>query len=187
MKEGVRFLGIDDSSFDFKDEEASLIGVLYRGTEFIEQIKISQVDIDGGNADNAVLQIFNKVDNPGQVKAVLLDGISFGGFNIVDLEFLAEETEKPVIAVTSNRPDREEFLETMKRKDTLTPDKKEKFEKLNELERVELKHGDVYIQYRGTDSATAQEIIESSTVKGLTPEPVRVAHLIGEEISEVKD
>lgn len=178
MKTGIRVLGIDDGAFDFEDSSTVLTGVVYRGTEFIEDIVMGEVSVDGEDATEKVLRLFDRCNNPRQIKAVLIDGISFAGFNIVDIRRLARETGKPVIAVTSNRPDREKFKQVMER--TGNPDSK--FDALDEPEEIGLKDGTVFVQFEGADIEQVKQIIENSTIHGLTPEPIRVAHLIGKAV-----
>lgn len=175
MKTGIRVLGIDDAAFEFDDDDTFLTGVVYRGTEFIEDIVSAPVTVDGEDATSRVIELFNQCNNPLQVKAIILDGISFGGFNIVDLEKVVEETGKPVVAVTSNRPRKKDFQDTMER----TGNFDEKFEDFDDAREVELKEGKVYLQFSGTSFEDSAEIIRKSTIHGLTPEPIRVAHMIG--------
>ncbi len=175
MKQGIRVLGIDDAAFSFDDDETFLTGVVYRGTEFIEDIVATPVTVDGEDSTEKVVEIFRACQNTLQVKAILLDGISFAGFNIVDLDDVTEETGKPVIAVTANEPDRDDFRATMERTDNFD----EKFDKFEDAREIELKDGKVYIQFSGVSFESAKKIVENSTIHGLTPEPIRVAHMIG--------
>jgi len=180
MKEGARILGIDDAAFEFEDEETFLTGVVYRGTEFIEDIVTTEIEVDGDEATEKIMELFRSCKNTAQVKAVLLDGISFAGFNIVDIEEVSREIERPVIVVTSNQPDREDFRETMERTDNYD----ETFEDFSEAQEVELKDGISYIQFAGTDLEEAEDIVRSSMIHGLTPEPIRVAHMIGRSLRD---
>ncbi len=182
-KKGIRVLGIDDGAFEFEEEETFLTGVVYRGTEFIEDIAITKVDVDGYDATESVLQLFERCQNHDQIKAVLIDGISFAGFNIVDIDEVWEKTGKPVVAVTSNRPDRESFRETMERTDNVD----ERFEKFGDPEEVGLKDGEVFVQYRGAELDEVRGFVRASTIHGLSPEPIRVAHMIGKAMAEGAD
>ncbi len=175
MKPGIRILGIDDGAFEFEDSQTYLTGVVYRGTEFIEDIVATRVEVDGYDATEKVLELYRSCQNQTQIKALMVDGVSFAGFNVVDIHQVAAETGKPVIAVTSNRPDMESFRQTMER----TGNRDESFDRLDEPEEVELKDGTVYVQFAGTDLEDTGSYIENSTIHGLTPEPVRVAHMIG--------
>jgi len=109
MKEGIRVLGIDDAPSKRTDEQTFLTGVVYRGTEFIEDIKTENIRVDGEESTQKVISLHGKCNNPGQIRAVLIDGISFPGSNIVDIEKVSEEIEKPVITVKADKPDKEEF------------------------------------------------------------------------------
>ena len=42
----------------------------------------------------------------GHVRAVLLNGIAFGGFNVVDIHALAEALARPVLVVARRAPRR---------------------------------------------------------------------------------
>lgn len=176
MKDGIRVLGIDDAAFDLEDDETFLTGVVYRGTEFIEDIRTVSINVDGYDATGKVVELFEKCDNPRQIKAILVDGISFAGFNIVDIQEVHERTGKPVIAVTGNEPDRERFREAMEKSGN--PD--ERFEEIMEPEELELKDGTVYIQRAGISRENAFQAVKNSTIHGLVPEPVRVAHMVGQ-------
>lgn len=175
MKDGARVLGVDDASFSFEDNETFLTGVVYRGTEFIEDIKTIPIKVDGENATEKLMKLHDKCNNTGQINALLVDGISFAGFNIIELEKASKELEKPVIAVTKNRPDREDFRDTMER----TGNYDEKFEKLEEPTELDLKDGKAFIQFSGCSQERAEEFVKASVIHGQVPEPVRVADLIG--------
>jgi hypothetical protein len=175
MKEGIRVLGVDDAAFELEDSSTELVGVVYRGTQFIEDIKLSSVTVDGEDSSESVVELFERCNNTDHIQAVLVDGISFAGFNVVDLEMVSEKTGLPVIAVTSNRPDREDFRQTMERNGSSS----EAFERLEEPSELEVEAGTVYYQYAGTGKREARDYLRYTLLQGLTPEPVRVAHMIG--------
>ena len=162
MKKGSRFLGIDDAPL----EKEKIVGVLYRGTEFIEQLETLEVEKDSGEGTNQVLELYNKFNS--YIEAVLVDGISFAGFNVIDIEFLSKITGKPFIAVTGNRPDRKKFSEAME-KLGLSFD----MEKLPEVHEVELSTGRCFIQFSGCSLEEAEDVLEASTIQGNIPECIR--------------
>jgi endonuclease V-like protein UPF0215 family len=171
MKESTRFLGIDDSQV----EKEKIIGVLYRGTEFIESIETVESEKDGGSGTEKILKLYNKFKP--HIEALMIDGISFTGFNVVDIERITSETGKPVLAVTDNRPDREKFSEAMEKADVSFD-----MDKLPEIHKVEFSTGEAFVQFSGCGKEEAKEIIEASTIQGNIPECVRVADIIGEEV-----
>lgn len=175
MKDGIRVLGVDDAPSQRSDEETFLTGVVYRGTEFVEDIRAVPVDVDGEDATERVIRLFQMCNNPRQIKAVLTDGISFAGFNLVDIREVSDEIDKPVIAVTSNEPDRDDFRDAMRRSGNYD----EKFEEMPDYATVQLQEGNCYIQFAGCNREEAERIIRKSIIHGLVPEPIRVAHMIG--------
>lgn len=175
MKDGARILGVDDASFSFEDNSTFLTGVVYRGTEFIEDIQTVSIGVDRDNATEKIIELHDSCNNTGQIKALLVDGVSFAGFNIVDLDKASKELEKPVIAVTKNKPHRKSFRETMER----TGNYDEVFEDLENPVELELKDGTCYLQFSGCTEKEACDIVEDCIIHGQVPECVRVADLIG--------
>ena len=51
-----------------------------------------------------------------------------------------------------------------------------------ELVPVETEHNPVYMKHVGIDEQKAKEIITLSTIQGVIPEPIRMAHLIASGI-----
>jgi endonuclease V-like protein UPF0215 family len=50
--------------------------------------------------------------------------------------------------------------------------------KKGRLHRVETNHNPIYVKCVGLTIKEAKEIIKISTIRGVIPEPIRVAHLI---------
>jgi endonuclease V-like protein UPF0215 family len=181
MKDGIRILGVDDSAFSFEDEQTALTGVVYRGTEFIEEIVFEQVTVDGDDATEKLLQLYSKCNNHSQLKVIMVDGLSFAGLNPVDIEEVANQTGKPVVAVTSNKPDRKKFRSALQNKGK----KVDHLKGMDEYSRVELEDGPVYFQFKGVEMERAEEFIRISVLNGRTPECIRVADMIGSSLKQV--
>lgn len=165
MKDGLRFLGIDDGL----RKAEKLIGVSYRGTEFIEQIEFVRQKSDTGNATDDVLKLYNLFNQ--DIAAIFLDGISFNGFNIADLHKINAETGVPVISVTGNRPDKEAVKQGME-KAGLEAEIVEQLPETHEME-------EIFIQFSGCTEQRAKQFARKATLQGNIPEPIRVADLIG--------
>jgi hypothetical protein len=54
----------------------------------------------------------------------------------------------------------------------------------NKLVKVQTKHNPVYVHYAGTHKSKVKEILAKCTVRGVIPEPIRIAHLIATGISK---
>ncbi|MFT4892619.1 MAG: endonuclease V-like protein UPF0215 family [Candidatus Nanohaloarchaea archaeon] len=165
MKEGLRFLGIDDGP----REAEKLIGVSYRGTEFMEQVEAIDQKPDGGESTEDILQLYRLFNQ--DIAVIFLDGISFNGFNVADIRSISRYTGKPVVAVTNNSPDKQAVRSGMESAglDSGVVDN------LPEVHKYE----GLFIQFAGCDLDEAKCFVEKATVQGNIPEAVRAADLIG--------
>ena len=175
MKKGSRVLGIDDAPV----EEEKLVGVLYRGTEFIESVKIIDTEKDGGDGTEKVIELYNMFR--AYIEAVLIDGVSFSGFNVVDIGKVSEEIDRPVIAVTPNESDPTGFSDAMDK----TGVSSEAFDELPEVSEFRISTGRCYAQFAGCSREEALDIIGKSTLQGNVPECIRAADIIGGALTSI--
>ncbi|MCJ7478807.1 MAG: DUF99 family protein [Candidatus Nanohaloarchaeota archaeon QJJ-7] len=177
VKDEVRLLGVDDAPFEFEDETTELVGTVFRGGDYIEGVLVEEVEVDGFDVTEKLLKMVNESRHKDQIQAVLLDGVTFAGFNVVDLEKVAEEGEVGAIAVSRNEPDRERMdrgLDNVEKKQ----ERKEMIDKAGEAKRHEQDEGPVFFQHSGISEEKTREVLELANVRGVLPEPVRVSHLI---------
>lgn len=182
MKSQIRILGIDDSPFKFGDIKTDVIGVVMRTPSYIEAVMRTEVHIDGQDAGENLAEMINSSRYKEQLKLVMLDGVALGGFNVVDIEILYEETGLPIVTVTREEPDLEAIQLALKEH---FEDWQNRLAIINsgELHRVETPHNPIFVKFIGMDFKGVKEIIELSTVRGALPEALRVAHLIARGIS----
>jgi uncharacterized protein len=183
MKRQIRLLGVDDSPFTFTDKYATAIGVVMRGGEYIECVLRRQVSVDGDDATYACIDMIKNTRHRTQLKAVLLDGITLGGFNVVDIEEIYASTNLPVITITRDKPDFKKIENALKKN---FDDWKNRLilMKNGRLYKVETKHNPIYVKCAGIDIRETKEIIKLSTIRGVVPEPIRIAHLIASGITK---
>ena len=182
MKRQIRILGIDDAPFTFNEKYSTVIGVVMRGGEYLECVLRSQVTIDGTEATAICEQMIKNTRHRRQLKAIMIDGASLAGFNIVDIAALYESTQVPVITVTRDKPDQKKIKKALQQNFN---DWKERWKILQKgtLTTIPTHHNPIYIKYRGVSLEEAKEIINISTIRGAIPEPIRVAHLIASGIT----
>ncbi len=181
MKSEIRLIGIDDSPFDFTDQTSDIIGVIMRGGEYIECILKNAVEIDGDDATEKCIEMINNTRHKTHLKAIMIDGSALGGFNVINKEELYEKTGVPVITITRNNPDFEKIKTALK---SNFEDWKNRLEiiKKGTLHEIKTSHNPIFIKCVGITLAQAKEIIKISTIRGVIPEPIRVAHLIASGI-----
>lgn len=178
MKPETRVLGIDDAPFTKKEKNVLVIGTLFRGGSWMDGILSTKVKIDGNNSTSKLIKMINKSKFKPQLQAIILDGIAFGGFNIVDINKLNKKTKVPVIVVIRKYPDFNKIKNALK--------KMGKYEKYKLIEKAGevSKAGNIFIQLAGISLQDAKKILKITCIRSLLPEPIRVAHLIGAGIVE---
>lgn len=177
MKKEIRIIGIDDAPFDkFKSKETLVIGTIFRGGQFIDGILSTRIKVDGSDSTEKLISMINSCKFKPQLQCIMIDGIAFGGFNVIDIEELNKKTGIPVIVIIRRMPDIENIKKIL-----IKIKKKEKIKLIDKAGRP-VKINDVYIQIKGISLETAKEILRISCTRSLIPEPIRVAHLIGSGI-----
>lgn len=177
MKSEIRLLGIDDGPFLFRYDHTIVIGVIMRGGGYIEGVIQRVLPIDGLNATEICIDMIKKTRHRKQLKAVLIDGVTLGGFNIVDIETIFSVTKVPVITITRDQPDMKMIKNALRAHFT---DWKDRYDLINQGETYCLKtsYNPIFIKIAGMNIERAKEIITLSTIRGVIPEPIRVAHII---------
>lgn len=173
----IRAAGFDDAPFDrARDGHVGLAGVVCAGTRF-EGLVWGRVRRDGWNATEAVAGLLQGGKFLPQLHLVLLDGLSFGGFNLVDLEALAERLALPCVAVMRRPPDLAAVERALRR--LPRPERR-----LALLRRAGPVHrlGSFVFQVRGAEPEPAARALARLTDRGNVPEPLRLAHLVGAAI-----
>lgn len=182
MKHEIKLIGIDDSPFSFTEKYCSIIGVIMRGNGYLEGVIKSQVKVDGNDATNVCKSIINQTRHKKQLKAILLDGVALGGFNVVDIEEIYNDTCIPIITVTRDKPDFRKIKAALIKN---FKDWEKRFEimKKGKMHRVQTSHNPIFVKCVGLSINEAKEIIKLSTIRGVVPEPIRVAHLIASGVT----
>jgi hypothetical protein len=173
MKREIRILGIDDAPFDkFKGGNVLVVGTVFRGGSWLDGILSTKVRVDGNNSTKKLVEMINKCKFKPQIQCIILDGIAFGGFNIVDVEELNKKTRIPVIIVIRKMPDFEKIKSTLKK---LGREKKYKLiEKAGKVHKI----NKIYVQVREVSLDDAKKILDITCTRSLLPEPIRAAHMI---------
>ena len=181
MKQQIRLLGIDDSPFTFNDKYATIVGVVMRGGNYLEGVLREQVSVDGEDATIICEKMIENTRHNNQLRAILLDGAALGGFNVVDVEKIYNTTKIPVLTVTRDKPDFEKIKKALQKTFKDWQDRWNLLSK-GEAYKIETKHNPIFVKCVGLPIDEAKEIIKLSTIRGVVPEPIRVAHLIASGI-----
>lgn len=177
IKQEIRILGVDDSPFPtHTKEEVMLVGTVFRAGNWLDGVLSTHVQGDGIDATHKITEMVLNSRNMGQLGVIMLDGITFGGFNVVNIRELYEATGIPVIVIMRKIPSFEGIKNALKR----FPDWKDRWANIVEAGEVHRVDGDesIYMQIHGIKIEDAMEIVKLSTTRSFIPEPLRVAHII---------
>ncbi len=179
-KRGVRVLGIAESFLKARPS-SRLAGVVMRKDLRVDGFGLAKISVGGDDATEGVLKIFEGLERS-DINALLLNGSVISWFNIVDLDLVHEETGLPVISLTYEES---EGLEGYIREYFPRPQEKiEMYRKLGAREPLQLKTGFVvYARFLGATAEETKGLLNSFTLEGKVPEPLRVARLLARSIS----
>jgi len=184
VKREIRILGWDDAPFSFKDKKTAIIGTIFRGGSWLDGVVSTEIEIDGLDSTQKIIQAVNSTPHKKQLRLMMLDGVTFGGFNIVDLGRLHKETGLPVIAIVREKPDFDSIRKALQKFDD-SEKRWELIKKAGPVMTLDVKNPKtgkikkIWFQNRGIEPDIARKIIRISSTRSFIPEPLRVAHLIG--------
>lgn len=177
IKPEIRILGIDDSSLH--NERVMIVGAFFRGGEWLDGVLRSHIARDGSDATDAIIEMVTKSKHFGQVRVLMFDGITYGGFNIVDIKVICETTKIPCIVIMREYPDFTSIRTALE----YLPDPDLRWEMITKAGKISKVHSreeenPIYLQHCGIDLEDAKKIVRLSATHSNIPEPLRVAHLI---------
>jgi endonuclease V-like protein UPF0215 family len=178
VKEEIRILGIDDGPFTKNDKEVIVIGVVFRGGEFLDGVLRTYVTVDGLDATEKLSKMINSSKHKQQLKVIMLDGITLGGFNIIDVKKLYSETKLPILIVNRKPPDLRSIKVALEKNFDDFEKRWKMILNAGKIKEMKFEKFFVYYQNIGIDDDEAEEILSISIKHAQIPEPLRVAHLI---------
>jgi len=184
VKKEIRIIGWDDSRHSHTDKSVVLVGPIFRGAEYMDGMLSVSIKKDGLDSTQKIASAIRKSRHYGQLSVIMTDGITFGGFNLVDIKALHIKTGLPVIAVQRYEPNMKEFLGAIRK--VFKKDWRKRVaivKKTGKVKRWEKDGRAVFYQSAGLTDAEVSEILDLTILRGNTPEPLRVAHLIAGGLS----
>lgn len=191
-----RIIGFDDAPFQTRPRvhgsEIHAVGIVTSGDRFEGMLYVNQIAQDGENAQTRIRDALLNSKFHEQVHAVLLDGVTMGGLNVIDISFLANTLQRPVISVMRSQPNFSRMFDAI----TNVPSPHRRIARIHAA-------GPVYVvrhwifQYRcpplvdGQEASASQvspeqvaTLLDRSTPRGTQkiPESLRIAHLVGAAI-----
>ncbi len=164
-----RFVGFDDS---FRGSKAYIVGCVTAGT-YVEGFLIDEIEVDGLDVTEKIVELINPSKFKIQLKCIFLDGITFAGFNIADIDEIYRRTGIPVVVVIRKMPNFEDIDRALRNLDRFE-ERLKLIEKAGEIHKIE----GLFVQLVGCSLDDAKTFIRASRLKGKIPEALRIAHLV---------
>jgi len=185
VKPEIRVLGVDDGEFIPRSKgQALIVGVVFRGGYWLDGVMHTEVEVDGFDATNKLSAMITSSPHHRQLRVVMLNGITFAGFNVVDIKALNKETGLPVIAVTREKPDLAAIRDALGN----LPESEVRWKAVvnaGEVFEVSTRSPKerIYIHVAGVSLDAARRIVRLTSTRSSVPEALRVAHLVASGIS----
>lgn len=182
IKKEIRIIALDDGYFEkFKQKHCLVIGVIYRGAEFIDGLISFRVKVDGWDATQKLINAVNKSKHKNQLSLIMINGIALGGLNLIDVEKINKKTKLPVLIVSRKKP-RPNLIKKILQQ--IGQEKKARLiDKAGKIREFKINGKKIYFQIKGLDEAKVRAILKMTIKRSLIPEPLRVAHLIASGIT----
>ena len=184
IKPEIRILGVDDGPFEpgWKGE-VPLVGTVFRGGRWLEGVLRTQIEKDGTDVTERLIEMVNRSRHRGQLRILMTDGATFGGFNVLDAKEVFRKTGLPVIVVSREIPNMADIRKALKH----LPGWQNRWKILGGLGKIypvrtKSRGAPIYMQLVGVKRDDAESVVKMSSTRSLVPEPLRVAHLIATAI-----
>jgi len=177
LNKQLRVIGFDDAPFSKQDDsQVNVSGIVCSNTRF-EGMVWGEVERDGDDSTECLIDLVTKNKFHTQLHAVLIDGIAFGGFNIIDLPKLSEALSLPCMTVMRKMPNLIAVDNALRN----FSDYESRIALIKKAGKVH-HYSPFYFQCAGIDAQNAGLVLERVTDNGNVPEALRIAHLIGSAI-----
>ena len=182
-KKAIRALGVAES-FRPSAKKSTLAGVVMRTDLVVDGFVFGAATVGGDDATSAVLRMFKKLKRD-DVNLIVLSGCIISRYNIIDVEELARKAKLPVVCLTYNES---KGIEEAIRRHFEDPEERlEQYRRLGKRAAVMLHTGHkAFVRNAGISDNDAKSVLDSFTLQGGLPEPVRVAKMLARSASTLR-
>ena len=189
IKPEIRVLGVDDGVFiPHSKGLVDVVGIVFRGGYWLDGVMRTEIEVDGLDATEKIASMIIESPHYKQLRIIMLSGITFAGFNVVDIKELYSKTGLPVIALTRDLPKMEEIRQALEN----LPEKEKRWKAIlnaGEIFEVQTREGEepIYMQIAGIEREDAEKIVKITSTRSNIPEPLRVAHIIASGLTKFRE
>jgi endonuclease V-like protein UPF0215 family len=173
MRKLSHVIGFDDAPFVRAHRgDVMVVGTVYSQLR-LDGVVSGRVRRDGQNSTRVLAELSRGSRFGEHLQAILMQGIAFAGFNVVDLAELHARTQLPVLVVARKKPNLVSIRAALEH----VPGGARKWKLIQKAGAME-PLGSLWIQRAGLTLDEARELLRTTTAQGNLPEPLRIAHLI---------
>ena len=189
IKPEIRVLGVDDGVFiPHSKGLVDVVGIVFRGGYWLDGVMRTEIEVDGLDATEKIASMIIESPHYKQLRIIMLSGITFAGFNVVDIKELYSKTGLPVIALMRDLPKMEEIKQALEN----LPEKEKRWKAIlnaGEIFEVQTREGEepIYMQIAGIEREDAEKIVKITSTRSNIPEPLRVAHIIASGLTKFRE
>ncbi len=174
-------VGIDDGPFSPKrlgNHRAPLLTVQLRGPHVVN-VRTGWITVDGLDATDRAEHLLDGLSMSSS--PILLAGVTFGGFNLIDPKVLQRRFRTPTIVIVGSRPDNRAVKRALVKHFLDWRERWRVIKSLGPLRQVRTVRGEspVFYEAFGCSSRDARKILSDWALVSRFPEPLRVAGMIG--------
>jgi endonuclease V-like protein UPF0215 family len=181
----MRIVGVDDGAFQSNKkvkQHALLVSVAFHKLR-VSGVRVGRIEVDGRDANKVLMSLLRSL----RYDVVMLSGVSFGGFNVVDIATLSKKLHKPVIAITGDRPHNEAVRKALREHFV---DWRDRWRMIRSAGKIYSyaplrKEPRLYFEVKGATALFAKKAIGSTAVISRLPEPIRVAGILARGLSSL--
>ena len=179
-KKGLRGLAIAES-FRQNSKKSILSGVVMRRDFVIDGFVFGSATLDGDDATNAILQMYEDLKRP-DISYVLISGLIISLYNIIDIKKIHDLLKIPIIGVTYH--DSEGIEDSIKHHFPDSYESKiENYQNLGDRKKITLHtSSEVFVRKEGCTLHDVTYLLNELTLQGSIPEPLRVAQLLAKSL-----
>jgi endonuclease V-like protein UPF0215 family len=171
-------LGVDDAPFEkCQPGPVPIVGVVMEGPDRVESVARGEFPVDGEGATEYLASWIGGLRARPTLQGVILGGVTIAGLAIVDVTGLAQRLGLPVLVVTRRDPAGSDLADALRAAGLS--------HRLAVLEQVPRAFGvgeGLHLAHAGTSRTEAERLVRATLAKSRLPEPLRLAHLIGQAI-----
>ena len=174
-------VGVEDGSFQKGITREALLAAVLLKEANIKSVKVIKITVDGLDATEKLSEVLKKWN----FTAVMLAGVSFAGFNLINPTIIYEKFKKPVIIISRTKPDNRAVKQALQKHFGDWEMRWKVFQNLGSVHKIVTRSGEppLYAEIVGASVKWASNIIRALCFCGRVPEPIRAARLIARGLS----